>query len=84
MTRPSGFGLFLSALIAAVFTLLVALDTLGAEWLILGPAIGAAVEIVGSHLGGMTGSVGASSPSGSPTQGAGAAETGAGPATAAF
>jgi hypothetical protein len=47
--RPSGPALFSTFSISVIFTALVALNVLGVVWLVAGPAIGAATEIVISH-----------------------------------
>jgi hypothetical protein len=49
--RPSRVGLALIFLVSLTFTILVFVDALGVVWLVLGPAAGAAVELVASNFG---------------------------------
>jgi hypothetical protein len=50
--RPSGLGLLGTFCASVAFTALVAGGALGLVWLVVGPGIAAAAEIVISHAGG--------------------------------
>ena len=49
MTRPSPAGLYFSGVVSLFATALVAVDVLGLVWLLLGPVLGATLEIAVSH-----------------------------------